>query len=234
MKQLEEGDMVLCTVTQIVKTTVFVKIDENGEGTIITSEIAPGRIRNIRDYVAVGRKIVCKILKIEGNNINLSLRRVTGKERQEVLEKYERERNSMSILKTVLQDKAPETAEKIKKTGLLQDFLNNCKTNPEELEKYMNKPEAARICEILQEKRDKKVEVKREFFIASKSSEGIKIIKSILSSCAGNCSILYLGSGKFVIKIIAQDYKEANSQVNKALTEIEAQAKSKKLEFYVK
>jgi len=49
MVEYNEGDLVLCNVTQLGKTTVFVKIEGNGEGTIVTSEIAPGRIRNLRD-----------------------------------------------------------------------------------------------------------------------------------------------------------------------------------------
>ena len=87
--QIEEGLAVLCTVTKIIGTTVFVKIEDNGEGTIMTSEIAPGRIRNLRDYVVPNKKIVCKILSIDNsNNIHLSLRRVSAKERKEVLEQY--------------------------------------------------------------------------------------------------------------------------------------------------
>ena len=59
--ELEEGQIVLCTVEKILGTTVFVKIENNGEGTLTTSEISPGRIRNLRDYVVIGKKIVCKI-----------------------------------------------------------------------------------------------------------------------------------------------------------------------------
>lgn len=232
--EFKEGDLVLCTVISVGKTNVFVKIEENGEGSIITSEIAPGRIRNLRDYVSVGRKIVCKVLRIDSGNINLSLRRVSLKERNDVLEKHERERNAMSILKTVLQEKAIETAEKIKQTGLLQDFLNNCKTNPEKLENYMNKPEAARICQILMEKKDKQVEVRHEFMLSSKSPEGIKLVKSILEKCRGKCEINYLAAGKYTIRIKAKNYKEANSEVNKNLQEMEVLAKQKKVEFNVK
>ena len=45
--ELEEGDVVLCTVDRIVGTTVFVSIEGNGEGSIVVSEISPGRIRNL-------------------------------------------------------------------------------------------------------------------------------------------------------------------------------------------
>ena len=67
---LEVGDIVLCTVDRIIGTTVFVGIEGNGEGSIVTSEIAPGRIRNLRDYVVPKKKIVCKQTNI--NHISVT------------------------------------------------------------------------------------------------------------------------------------------------------------------
>ena len=86
---MKEEDLVLCTVTKIEGTTVFVNIEGNGQGTIIFPEIAAGRIRNIREYVVPNKKIVCKILQIFEGHPQLSLRRVTSKEKQEVLEKHD-------------------------------------------------------------------------------------------------------------------------------------------------
>ncbi len=231
--ELKEGDLVLCTVDKIVKTTVFVKIEDNGEGTIVTSEIASGRIRNMRDYVMPRKKIVCKILRIdESGNISLSLRRVTGKETKEVMESYERERNAISIIRSVVKEKAEELAEKLKKEGSIYDFLQNCRLKPEKLEQYFERDEAERICKILQEKKEKKVEVKKEFKLSSKKPDGIRIIREILSS--GKCDITYLTAGRFSIKATAPDYKEANAEINKALAEIERLAKEKKAEFEIK
>ena len=114
MIELEVGDVVLCTVDRIVGTVVFVKIEGDGEGSIITSEIAPGRIRNIRDYVVPKKKIVCKVLRITGDRIDLSLRRVTPKEQKEVKEQYKQEKSSESILKSVLGDKTSKIIEEIR------------------------------------------------------------------------------------------------------------------------
>ena len=61
----EEGDLVLCTVTSVQFHSVFVDMDEYGKGGMIhISEVSPGRIRNIRDFVKEGKKIVCKVLRI--------------------------------------------------------------------------------------------------------------------------------------------------------------------------
>ncbi len=234
MENPNEEDIVLCTVERVEGTTVFVRIEETKEqGTIITSEIAPGRIRNLRDYVSPGRKIVCKILKIEGNNIHLSLRRVTPKEKKEVLDKHEKERSSLGILRSVLGVDAEKTAEEIKEKSSLTEFLNNCKSNPSELQKYIPKDKADKICKILQEKKEKQVEVKREFSLSSKKSDGISLTKSVLEFCKEKCNISYISAGKFSIKIKAKDYKIANQEISNTLENIEKQAKEKKLDFKI-
>jgi len=229
MAEFKEGENVLCTVDKISGTTVFVRIEENGGGTIVTSEIAPGRIRNLRDYVIPGKKIVCKILKIDTGNINLSLRRVSNKERQEVLEKYEKERAALSVLKSVLNEKATEVAEKVKKSHYLHEFLSICKTNPKKLEDYMNKQEAEKVYKILQQQKEKQVEIKKEFSLKSNLSDSIVRVRKILMPYKEN--IIYLAAGKFVIKIIASDYKKANSEMQKILENIEKNSEKDKLEF---
>src|SRR5210317_1898406 len=82
-----EDELVLCTVTNIHFHSVFAKMDEydNKTGLIHISEISPGRIRNIRDYVVEGKKVICKVLKIdEGRgHIDLSLRRVNDGQKRE-------------------------------------------------------------------------------------------------------------------------------------------------------
>src|SRR3989338_10833116 len=107
--ELEVGDNLLCTVDRIVGTVVFVKMHfgkEETEGSIVFSEVAPGRIRNIRDYVVPKKKIVCKVLRVSGNHIDLSLRRVTQKEQKELKEKNKQEKSFVSILNTVLKGKS--------------------------------------------------------------------------------------------------------------------------------
>ena len=95
----------LCTVKRIGGTTVFLEIEENGPGTMIFSEVSPGRIRNIRKYIVPNKKIVCKVLRIKDGNPELSLRRVTTKEREEVLEKHKKEKILSNIFKARVERK---------------------------------------------------------------------------------------------------------------------------------
>src|SRR3990167_7744370 len=144
----EEGDVVFCTVDRIVGTNVFVKISEKDkevEGCIVMSEIAPGRIRNIRDYVVPKKKIVCKILRISGDRIDLSLRRVTQKEQKEIKEQDNQEKSYESILKSVLGEKSTEIIKKIQEKEKIYDFLQEAKENPVGLEKMIGEENAKKI-----------------------------------------------------------------------------------------
>ncbi len=101
------SEIVLCTVKKILHNSVFVTLDEykDREGIIHISEIAPGRIRTIREYVREGKKIICMVLRIntERNHIELSLRRVTTSVRIKKNEGLKLEQKSEKILEIVAQ-----------------------------------------------------------------------------------------------------------------------------------
>src|SRR3989339_1517097 len=97
----EEGDLVLCTVTNVEFHSVFANLDEYGRGGLIhISEVSPGRIRNIRDFVKEGKKIVCKVLRIneEKGYIDLSLRRVNESEKRRKIDDIKKEQNAEKIV----------------------------------------------------------------------------------------------------------------------------------------
>ncbi len=233
---LQEGQLVLGTVEKIIGTTVFVKIEENGEGTITLSEIAPGRIRNLRDYVIPGKRIVCKILSVRENSIHLSLRRVGINERKEFLQKVDREKANKAILKTVLgQEEAEKLVKQINKTGTIFSFFSSIKEDPKILEKYIKKEQAEKIIKILESKKEKPKEIRQIFRLSSKASEGIVIIKNIMhESCKNyNCNIAYLAAGKYSLSIEGKDFKEIKNKINSILESIEKLAKKQHCDFSI-
>ncbi len=253
-EQLEEGQIVLCTVDKIIGTTVFVKIQDDGErlnlekdngesnkiqsgieGTLITSEISPGRIRNLRDYVVPGKKIVCKILRIIGNRIHLSLRRVKQHEKKELLDKIKKEKNLKAILKTVLKDKSKQIIEKIMLEYSLTDFFEKIKENSKPLEKYTTKQESEKIMQIIKSKKEKPKEIKQVMRLSSKAPEGILKIKEIINKACkdSKCEVSYIAAGKYNLKIKGEDFKKIKTEINKVLDSIEKQAKSQKCDFEV-
>ncbi len=232
--ELEEGDIILCSVDRIVRTTVFVKIDGNEEGTIIFSEIAPGRIRNIRDYVVPKKKIVCKVLRISPQgNIDLSLRRVTQKEKKEKLEEIKQEKSYVSILKSVIKDKADEIIKNIEKKEKLFDFFEEAKEKPKNLEKLVGKKDSVKILEILKTQKRKKAVVKKYIFLTTKKPDGLKLIKDLLSDLK-EIKIKYISAGNYTLETEADDLKAADNKLKEVIANIEEGAKKQGLEFSIK
>ncbi|MBU2637591.1 MAG: S1 RNA-binding domain-containing protein, partial [Nanoarchaeota archaeon] len=103
----EEGEIVLCRVRKILPHSVFVDLIEysNKEAMVHISEIAPGRIRNIRDYVKEGKQVVCKVLQLnkERGTIDISLRRVSLQQKLKKEEGFKQEQKSEKMLELVAQ-----------------------------------------------------------------------------------------------------------------------------------
>ncbi len=231
--ELEEGDIILCTVEKIVGTVVFVRIEDDKEASIIMSEIAPGRIRNLRDYVVPKKKIVCKILRIRNGNIDLSLRRVTLKEKKEVLERDKQEKSYKSILKSILKEKTDSIIEKILKQDKIFPFLEEAKQDSKKLEKITGKANAEKILEILNSQKTKKVIIKKEFLFTSTEPNGLEIIKDILGH-AKDLEIKYISAGNYSIKKESENAKTADNQIKEFLLKVEKTAKQKNMTFSVK
>ena len=233
MAKFQEDDLVLCTVTSIERTSVFVKIDDETSGTINFSEIAPGRIRNIREYVVPNKKIVCKVLRVSPNNIDLSLRRVTSKEREEVMEQFKLEQTAKSALNSLLKEDAKKVKEKILENfETLSDFLAKAREDETIISKYIPKEFEEQIKKICQ-KRKKEVEVKKIVKLKSVQPDGIKKIKALFENKNPIIEVTYLAAGKFQIKVKEEDYKKANAIINEFLHNIESKAKKNFEEFSI-
>src|SRR5215472_18746552 len=120
----EVGDLVVATVTRVEDYGAYVRLDEFSgiEGLVHISEISTTWVRNIREHARQGQKLVLKVLRVSSqrNQIDLSLRRVTGREKSEKMLEWKKERKAESILKSAgdkLQ-KPEDDADTIKETIL--------------------------------------------------------------------------------------------------------------------
>src|SRR5437867_2013782 len=81
----EVGDLFVATVTRVEDYGAYVKLDEFSgiEGLVHISEISTTWVRNIREHARQGQKLVLRVLRVSSqrNQIDLSLRRVTGREK---------------------------------------------------------------------------------------------------------------------------------------------------------
>lgn len=241
----ELDDVVIGTVDRTIGTSVFVKLDEYGkEGVISFSEVAPGRIRNIRDYVKPGQKIACKVLRIdkEKGHIDLSLRRVSAKEKKQVMENYKKEKEIFAVMDIIIKDKkrAGDIIVKLKHKTDFVDLCSNVEANAESCltlltESGFSKEEMQRFIEIIKEKvRVKKAVVKAKFSLSSESGDGIEKIKRLLAELENKgFDISYVSSPHYTITVEDKDYKEANKKIRVALDLLSAKTKDYECKFEV-
>ncbi|MBT4936122.1 S1 RNA-binding domain-containing protein [Candidatus Woesearchaeota archaeon] len=229
----EEGEIVLCKVTKIYPNSVFVDmIEYNDSGMVHISEVSPGRIRNLRDYVSEGRQIVCKVLRIDTQkgHIDLSLRRVNSTQRREKLDEVKQELKAEQLLKNLakkLNKKVDELYKEVTKeiftqySHLYLCFKDIVDGSFDITTLDLDKKVAQEIHGAVLEKfKPKQITIKGEIKLHTYSSEGIEKIKIILQEIekvSSTLSLFYLGAGRYKLVIIDFDYKPAEATLKKVL-----------------
>lgn len=243
----EEDEFVLCTVTKILNHAVFVNLDEYDKGGLIhISEVAPGRIRNIRDFVDLNKKVVCKILRInkERGHIDLSLRRVSDMERKRKLEMIKQEQKAEKIVEMVakqLKKKVVEVYEAIthkvfEHYSYLHEFFREVATDETDIKKLLKDKKVVELVEPLVKERFKpaKVNIKGTLMIKTYDPKGVELVKDTLkkaskvSKNSTQVSISYLGGGNYKVSLEALNYKEAESTLEHLTKVVESCIKSAK------
>ncbi|MFA5061044.1 MAG: hypothetical protein WC494_01885 [Candidatus Pacearchaeota archaeon] len=229
---MEEGDIVLCTVKEVSNTATTVKLETGEEGIIISSEIAPGRIKFMRQYVIPNKKVVCKVLGNSNGHLALSLRRVSSREKKEVMENFKQEQAMKMCFKQIFGEESDRVIQ-----GILEDFKNIqgfiSKAREEEdiLKKYIPKDKLDAIKKIL-EKKKKSHELKYDLSLKCLEEDGLNRIKEVFKEKEPELTISYISAGKFKAKLVVEDFKEGKKKMSEILERIEKKAKENKCEFF--
>ena len=227
----EEGEFVLCTVTNVHHNSVFATLDEyNKSGLIHISEISPGRIRNIRDYVVEGKKIVCLVLDIntEKGHIDLSLRRVNDNQKRVKINEIKQEQKAEKIVEHVAKRLNigltlfyKEVFNKVsKKYHSLSPFFEDVALEKTKIDEIGLDKEKAKVLEEAIKDRIKPTEVvvDSELKLRSYAPDGVELIKDAVDKATNsnsNINIRYEGGGRYKVSIKSSDYKEAEGILSK-------------------
>jgi len=233
----EPGDLVLVSVQRITDYGAYVTLDEYGkEGLLHISEVSSGWVRNIRDFVREGQKIVLKVLRVntEKGHIDLSLRRVSRRERREKVLSSKMERKADSILRSVSEKLKMPPEEVHAKTGALieekfggiyEGLEKAAREGPEPLiEAGLPNNLATTIAEVAKEKiRLPMVKVKGTIELQSIKPEGAAHIREALLSAQKidkpegvKINLYVVAAPKYAIEVLAEDYKEAEKILQQA------------------
>jgi translation initiation factor 2 subunit 1 len=225
----EAGDLVMATVETVTDYGAYVKLDEFGKrGLLHVSEISSSWIRNIRDFVRENQKLVLKVLRVdaEKGHIDLSLRRVTKREKIEKIKSWKTERKAEALLRGVAEklgmsaDEVYEQAGKIidEHFGLYEGFEKAAFEGFEALT-AIGVPEAVAktFAEVAAERiRVKLVKVKGTLEIRCMKPNGVKVIQEAFLSATktekpkdADVRFYVVAAPKYSVEVSAENYKRA-------------------------
>ena len=235
------GDLVIATVKRIANYGAYVTLDEynNKEGLIHTSEISTTWVRNIRDHVREGQRVVLKVLRVspERSQIDLSLRRVTGREKKDKLLQWKLDKKSDSILKTASErlNLGNEQLEEIK-GKILKRFDSVYKALEESVfegssifKKLGIVPEHAEVLTEVASLKMKldKARVRGVVEMTSTQSDGIDAIKTGLLKTKKmkkarrvEIKVYTMGAPRYRIEVTADEYSQAEEFLKRSIEEV--------------
>lgn len=234
----DNDELILCTVTSVQYNSVFCNLDEypGKSGMIHISEVTAGRIRNIREYVQEGRKVVCKVLRIdkEKGHIDLSLRRVNERQRIEKNQALKQEAKAENLLAHLAKEREEDAEKFYAKVAppilehyeyiheAFQDIADGefslCETK---LEKKL----AEEIDQLVKDRiKPTQVQIEGKFSLSTFKENGIEEVRDALIAArkaAEPAEIRYLGAGNYKITVVAEEYKDAERRLKSAIDVVE-------------
>lgn len=235
----EVGDLIIATVKRIVGYGAYVSLDEypGKEGLIHISEISTKWVRNIKDHLREGEKLVLKVLRVDPSRgqIDLSLRRVGGREKVEKMLEWKREKKASSILKAAADQLGEsfnlgELKEKLSsKYGSVYEALEEAVMEGEKAFKGLDLPE--KWVETLIELAKAKIKLEESKLTATIeltciTPDGIDAIKDSLIKAKevkkprrARIRAYTIGAPKYRIEAVAGSYPEAESLLDEAVKE---------------
>ena len=231
-------ELVMCTVTKVFAQGAFARLDEYGgkEGMIHISEVASGWIKNIRDHVREGQKVVCKVLAVDPKkgHVDLSLRRVKEGQRRWKVEQWKRERRAEKMLELAASKLGKDLDKAYEEVGfLLQDKFGDLYSAFESVaskgkEALAGLGMSKRWINVISGLAASTVEtpickVTGYVHLSCSAPDGVEILKSAMINARDSVKsdevsveFYYVGSPRYRIEVTAPTYKAAKGAMQKA------------------
>lgn len=248
----EIKELVVCTVKKILPHAAFVTLDEyeHLEAMLHVSEVASKWIKNIKDYVSEGKKIVCKVLEVKPNgHIDVSLKRVTNSETKRKLNEVKIEQRTEKLIEAIskkLKEEPKKSLENIggaivDEFGSLSDFYSAVKKEGLDIIKEINIPKKWQdelYNQISEQLKSQFVVIFKYVELKSKEGDGVKRIKKVFKRIKEisekeniNLKVSYISSPKYKIAVYAKNYKDGEAMTSKLLNKIKSTCEKQKVEF---
>ncbi|MFX0175327.1 MAG: translation initiation factor IF-2 subunit alpha [Candidatus Hodarchaeota archaeon] len=254
----KEGEFIIGRVAEVQQQYVYVELvdyeglpsEPSARGMIHISEISSRWIKNIRNFVRVGQRIVCRVLRVDPDkgHIDLSLRRVNSAQKENRMKEWKYAQKFENLLQFLTEtdgvnmslDEAynllgwpvlekfasyQETVEALKENG--EDLLISIDGIPEETKNAFLK--------II----DENVEISTVNIIGKikliiPDGDGIEKIKDTLGEIMNTIkkpketrklNLSYLGAPFYRLEIVSKDYLDAENILSEAMEILDQRSK---------
>jgi translation initiation factor 2 subunit 1 len=244
----QRGELIIGTVTRVNPYSAFISLEEypGKEGMIHISEVAGKWVRDIREFVKTGKKIVALVMVVdkEKSHIALSLKRVRRYDAEEKMKEYKNDLKAGKMLEVVakkLNIIPDEVQEKI--GAKLQEIFGETfkafqmSLTPEGYDLLIRKgiPEgwAKEIKNVAQQQMElKEVEIKGTIELKCARPDGIEIIKKILIDAKEKyeINIKYISAPRYSLSFKTKDAKLGERKLREAADEIIKSGKTENCE----
>ena len=223
----ENGELVVCTVTNVKNFGAFVTLDEynDKEGFVHVRDVATGWVKYIRDFIREGQKIVCKVLGVDSSkgHIDLSLKSVNEHQKREKIQQWKNEKKAEKLVEIISERMSISVDDAYDMFG--KDLLDEYETLYGAFESAVASEEEF-LEDFSGEWIDTFMEVAKEnvtppyvqidgiLEMTSAAPDGVEHIKRALmagleAAEGTQTTIASVGSPKYRIVITASEYKEA-------------------------
>ena len=234
----EPGDLVVGEVDEIESFGVFVDLEEYDEkrGLVHISEVASGWIKNIRDHVGEGERVVAKVLSVDegAKQIDLSIKDVNDHQRSEKIQEWKNEQKAEKWLALAFTEDMPDDQYQ----RVVGAFLDEYETLYQGFEQAaihgeealaglgLEDDEVAAIVETARENVSVPyVEVTGYLDLECPTAAGVDAIKEALEAAEGNggvppevdLEVTYVGSPEYRIRVRAPNYKTAEDALGESV-----------------
>jgi translation initiation factor 2 subunit 1 len=248
----ELDEYVIATVRKIMPYGAFCSLDEYGgiETFLHVSEVSSGWIRNIREHVKEGQRIVAKVVRIDPQKgqIDVSLKRVTEADRKRKLLAFTNEQRATKLLEhcakkirgaTLAVARAEAGNALSQEFGDLYSAFEAISNGQQPASKI--KPEwLSVITEVAKQEIKPKIASQRYALrVESYEGNGVSTVRKVLEAVEKSASegmrvsVHYLGAPNYYVDATAKDYKTLDKWLAKVTTLASGMIKPEFTEFSI-
>ncbi len=240
----EVNDFVLATVKKILPFGAVCGLDEygNAEAFAHISEVSSGWVRNIREHLKDGQKVVAKVVFIDAakHQIDLSFKRVSEGERKRKLELVQAEKRGNKLLERAgirVGKSLPQSMVEVgnalaQEFGSVYDAFESIAGGVEPTKTKLSKQWLAALKAVAeQEIKVKRIAIRSTISLKSYAPDGVEKVKRVLHDAGAlaqegiSCTVHYVSAPHYFFDVTAADYKTGEKFLQKALAVVEAKAK---------